>query len=386
MRILLGQLGSNGDCFYATVLAHQIKKDHPGSQLTWAISSLYKSVIRNNPHVDKIWEIPIKDAADQEPAWYTLETEVLRRQNCVVPAFDKIFLSQIWPNNFRNYDGTIRPSILRAYGGNITVPVDTVIILDEQEIQNVEVFRVKNDLEKYEHVILFESSSNSGQSYVTPEFAQEVANLLLERVKNACVIPSSHVPIDSGRPEIIDGSILSIRECAGLTHHCTQFVGCGSGLTVVATSGSAKKLPNLQLLNGSTSVYASFAHDFDYFDKPSEHFVELYDAPATTVADAIETVCREGVEACRARFHNDAREITFGFYTSLIDRWLLQSMKFADAARSTLVTAERYGWHPELLHFARYVVAPNVLSDPTCRLPDVEQEMKRYLDTVWSAL
>ncbi len=386
MRVLLGQLGSNGDCFYATVLAHQIKKDYPGCQLTWAISTLCKSVIRNNPHVDEVWEIPVKDSAEQESAWYTFEAEVLRRQNGVYSAFDKIFLPQIWPNNFRNYDGTVRPSILRAYGRQITVPVETVIILEEEEINNVEWFRAKHQLEKYEHVILFECSSKSGQSYVTPEFSLEVADLLLKRVKNACVIPSSHVPIDSGRQDIIDGSVLSIRECAGLTHHCTQFVGCGSGLTVVATSGGTKKLPNIQLLKGLTSVYASFAHDFDYFGKPSDQFVELYDAPASTVADALEMVCREGHEACRARFHNHSREVTFGFYASLIDRWLLQSMKFADAARSTLVTAERYGWHSELLHFARYAVAPNVLHDPTCRLPDVEQEMKQYLDTVYSTL
>ena len=29
-RILLGQLGSNGDCLYATIVARQIKKDFPG--------------------------------------------------------------------------------------------------------------------------------------------------------------------------------------------------------------------------------------------------------------------------------------------------------------------------------------------------------------------
>lgn len=381
---MLGQLGSNGDCLYATVLAHQIKRDYPECHLIWAISSLCKSVLRNNPHVDEVWEIPVEDWSAQLDAWYTFESDLLRRQSGSKPDYDKVFLSQIWPNNFRNFDGSIRPSILRAYGAEITVPVETVIALDDEEISHVESFRHQHSLANFEHVILFESYSKSGQSYVTPEFAMEAASLLLERIDNACVIISSHLPFASNRPEIIDGSALTMRESAGLTHHCSLFIGCGSGLTVVATSLNAKKLPNIQLLKGETSMYASFAQDFDYFGKPSDHFVEMHDASSAVLADATAMIASDGIADCRKQFHHGSGTVSFEFYSTLIDRWLLQRMKYADAARSTLTTAGRYGWHPELLRFARYVVAPNVLSDPTCRIPDVEREMKQYIDTVWS--
>ena len=321
----------------------------------------------------------------QLDAWYSFESDLTRRQSGSNPAYDKTILSQIWPNNFRNFDGSIRPSMLRAYGAEITVPVATVIALDDEEISHVEAFRYRHNLEQYEQVVLFESYSKSGQSFVTPEFAIEAANLMVDRLANACVIVSSHLPFVSDRPDIIDGSELTMRESAGLTHHCSLFIGCGSGLTVVATSQSAKVLPNIQLLNGNTSMYASFAQDWEYFGKPSDHFVEMHDVSPATLVDAVDTLVRDGLADCRKRYHRDSGEVSFDFYSTLIDRWLIQRMKYADAARSTLTTAARYGWHPALLRFARYVVAPKVLSDPTCRMPDVEVEMKQYIDTVWSA-
>lgn len=51
-RILLGQLGSYGDCLYATTVARQIKQDFPGSTLTWAVGSMYADVLDQNPHDD----------------------------------------------------------------------------------------------------------------------------------------------------------------------------------------------------------------------------------------------------------------------------------------------------------------------------------------------
>ncbi len=60
-KILLGQLGRRGDCLYATAVARQIKEDFPVCHLTWAISSMCRPVIDNNPYVDKIWELPLKN-------------------------------------------------------------------------------------------------------------------------------------------------------------------------------------------------------------------------------------------------------------------------------------------------------------------------------------
>ena len=175
-RILLGQLGANGDCLYATILARQLRKDHPNAHIVWAISSQCAELLANNPDVDEVWTIPIQGWEHHETMWRVFEREALARY--VRRDFDHLLLSQIWPNNFRNFDGTVRPSILRSYGRPITVPIENVINLTPKEIGQVEAFVGKHHLNESTYNILFECSSKSGQSFVTPALAQEVARHL----------------------------------------------------------------------------------------------------------------------------------------------------------------------------------------------------------------
>lgn len=384
MKVLLGHLASNGDCLYATTLARQIKHDMPDCHLTWVISSMCASVLRNNPDVDDVMVVPVADWNQQEQAWYTFESEIARRQSAGSGPFDRTIMSQIWPNNFARYDGTIRPSILRAYGKDITVPVKTVVNLDAEETENVTRFVAEKNLEDFAHLVVFECWSKSGQSYVTPEFAVEVAKKVNSRITNTAFVMATHHKTYEG-DGIINGSSLSMRETGGLIRHADLFIGCGSGLTVISTSTAAPEIPNIQILNGATSVYASFVHDLDYYGVDTSRFVEMHDVPAESVADAACLVLEKGVAEARRAYHRDPSKVSFGFYTQLIEIWLLDRLKFADAARSTLVTAERYGWHPELLSFARDRVAPLVMSDPSCRLTDVREEMRSYLDVVWGS-
>ena len=65
-RILLGMLGSNGDCLYATAIARQIKHDFPGCHLTWAVASLCRNVLFNNTDIDALWEIPLASWSEMD--------------------------------------------------------------------------------------------------------------------------------------------------------------------------------------------------------------------------------------------------------------------------------------------------------------------------------
>ena len=103
-RILLGQLGSYGDCLYATSVAAQIKQDFPGCHLTWAIGSLYKDAVALNPFVDSVWEIPLEHPQNMPVAWRRFMEEAKRKH--LQGEFDEMIFSQINPGNFRNYDGT----------------------------------------------------------------------------------------------------------------------------------------------------------------------------------------------------------------------------------------------------------------------------------------
>lgn len=361
MRVLLGQLNSNGDCLYATILARQIKADYPECELTWAISSQCRHILIGNPHVDHIWEIQAAALSDREMSWWGFAEAVLRIQTGPEP-FDRVILSQIWPANFRNYDGTIRASMLRAYAGTITVPIESVIVLQAHEIQRVERYIDQCGIRRYTHRILFECSSTSGQSYVTPDFAIEVAERICSELADCCFIISTHEPIAPTNPRIFSAREIGMRENAHLTHACTLFVGCGSGLTVVATSTAAKTLPTIQLLSSRTSMYASFCHDFEFFNKSTERFIEMGDAAAETVVSAIIACCREGLVAARATYHKPL-PLIFDFYLELIDQWLVQRGHYFDALESLSVTADRYGWRDELIGFAKERVIPSMHLD-----------------------
>ena len=68
MRALIGQLGANGDCLYATTLARQIKADFPECELTWAVASACAHILVNNPHVDDVWVWKVDDWANLSTA------------------------------------------------------------------------------------------------------------------------------------------------------------------------------------------------------------------------------------------------------------------------------------------------------------------------------
>lgn len=360
-RILLGQLTSNGDCLYATILARQIKRDYPGAHLTWAISSLCAGMIRGNPDVDDVWEVPMSGWEYEEILWRVFEREALRR--VLRGEFDHAFLSQIMPNNYRNYDGTIRPSILRNYGKPITVSIENVLALGSEERANVEAFAKDTHLDDHPHRILFECSCKSHQSFITPDLAQEVAEHVYAALPDATVIFTTHLPMVLRHRQSRYAGRLSLREVAGLTHHCTLFVGAGSGGTVVASSTASRRLPTIQLLRGSTSVFASIKHDFEYFGLPADHVLEMTREAPADIAAAIVVACREGMASAQPRFE-DRIAPRFGFYRDSIRAMLLDRSRYIEALESLKVTVSRYGPVPELREFGRSEIAPNLARDP----------------------
>jgi hypothetical protein len=375
-RILLGQLGSNGDCLYATTIARQIKHDFPGCHLTWAVSSLARSVLTNNPDIDQIWELPLATWEDMNPTWAMFEREAMRLHNMGV--YDHVFLTQIAPTRFGNYDGTIRPSIFRNYGRPITVPVESVINLTEAEVDRVDRWHAASPAAGARYTILFECSSKSGQSFMTPAMAVQAAEKVTRKDPSVAVLISTHEQIETDNPRIASAGALTMRENARLTHHVDLFVGCGSGLTVVATSPAAKPgLPTIQVLSRHTENYASFRHDFEYFGKPTEQFMEFTTQDAEPLADAILDAVRDGFAVAKQR-HDDPLPLTFDWYLMMIDIYLIQRAGYADAANALRVTAERYGAHPKLREFAAKNIVPFLRHDPRSAYPDRAAEIEGF--------
>jgi hypothetical protein len=296
-RILLVHLVSNGDCLLATTVARQIKEDFPGCHLTWAISFKCKQVIENNPFVDDIWsieygpdELPIGDV------WYRTKAQAEARLR--KGELDKIFYTQLFPDNFNNFDGTTRTSIFRSYPGKITVPVQPVFRLFDREVERVSAFAARHTLDRYKHVVLFECAPGSNQSFLSPALAIRLAErVTTERTqKDTVFVISSHLPFQSTNPAVVDGSPLTYRENAALSRHCTLLLGGSSGLSWLTTSSDAKKLPTIQFMSRNVPWYsfASMIYDHEFFGLDTSHILETDVRNEDAIAEMIKRTLAQG--------------------------------------------------------------------------------------------
>ncbi len=313
LNILLLHLVANGDCLMATTIARQIKHDYPGCRLTWAISFKCRQVVDNNPDVDAVWEVAY--GAEESPAggvWRRIRREAEARR--ARGEFDLVFYTQIYPDNVSKYDGTTRPSTFRCYPHPITVPVAPVVRLREQEIERVRRFAEERGLPRHRVVILLECAPGSGQSALNLPKGIELAGRIVAAREDAVVIVSTHLPFQPRHPRVIDGSCLSFRENAALSHFCTLLVGCSSGITWLLTSEAAKPLPTVQFLNrqAMASSFASVAYDFAHWglatDAILENDGETVDAMMAVVLDAL-----ADFGAARERHHRQFKPAFWDF-------------------------------------------------------------------------
>ncbi len=343
LRILLGQLGSFGDCLFATAVARQIKEDFPGCQLTWAVGSPYASILKGNPHVDRTWVIPIEGRRDLDDAWRRFERLLKKAQRA--KEYDRVFLTQLGPNNYQNFDGTVRASIFRGYPRPIRVPVTPVLRLLPEEVEKARGFVERHGLTGRANVLLFECAPESGQSFVTVEFALAASRDLLRTCPDTVIVISSSRRLPEISPGIIDGSELSLRETVELTKAASLLVGCSSGISWACTSDAARPLPMVQLLKRSTSVFASMSHDAAFFGLPREHILEMTDCTPSHLALCLGLAIDGGFDAARAKFHEEI-PVKLDLY---LERFMLSVLKQGQpmkVLRSLRHVYRRYGAAP----------------------------------------
>lgn len=334
-KILMVQLYSNGDCLYATAIARQIKSDFPGCHLTWAIASFCKNIILNNPFVDDVMDIS-NVAKNDAAALRKLKKELfIRKDN---GAFDELFFVHNGDTNQAYYDGSIRSSILRAYNRPITVPLTPVLRLSDEE-DNAKRFAEKYNLKKYKEVILFEYAPQSGQSEITQENAMNIAEKIIKGI-DAAVILSSAKKVFSNYDSIIDGSALSLRETAALTHYCTFLLGSSSGITWISTTDAAKQLPMVQLLNPSSVWINPISRDFKRFGFSTEFLIELTTYDDEKVVSCVSEAFKN-FKSAKSRYNQD---IPLHFRTTRnIVYNLLCYMEFKSIITHINVNREVYG-------------------------------------------
>src|SRR4029077_299277 len=190
-------------------------------------SSLCRKTIEENPFIDEIWEIPLPDWSDEllRANWSSFESEALSRYDRGL--YDFVFFTQIYPGNPHHFEGTVRPGIFLGYPGKITDPLQPSLQLRPEEVDRVNYFAQQNRLHDFEQIILFECSGKSGQTHITPEFALLATEAMVEKTegRHAFILSSQHA-VPRLRKGIIDGSVLTLRELAELTKHCSLLIGC----------------------------------------------------------------------------------------------------------------------------------------------------------------
>jgi hypothetical protein len=306
MRVALVQLVAYGDCLFATLVARQIKRDHPGCHLTWVIGDKYASILEGNPHVDAVHKIVLSSRDEAfSSGWEKAKTWVAGQVR--MGNLEKAYFTQILPDNVRYWDGLIRTTTYRTYGKPITGPPLPEVFLTEAERQNVADFAVKHCLREFKHVFLFECGPSSGQSPMTPARAEALAHALGKSHSEVVFLMSSSETLVQPSPQVVDASCLTYRENAALARHCTGLIGCCSGITWLATSTAAKELPMLQILTKSTEVFkfTSVAMDFRRVRLDESRVIEMAEPSDTRIISCIEKWLSESHSAARRQFHEE---------------------------------------------------------------------------------
>jgi len=353
-KILLIQLMSNGDCLYVTAIAKQIKNDYPNCHLTWAIGSFCKSIIANNPFVDSVLEIPDVSKNTCDKIARQLRKDV---KSGKYGLFDKVFFTQILDENQANYDGCIRSALYRGYGKPITVSKTPVLRLYESEILNVKEFAEKHSLSDYKNIILFEFAPQSGQLAITKDQAISLSNRIVENPDTAIIL-SSNIKINENNRQIIDGSTLSLRETAALTHYCTLLLGCSSGITWVSTSDAAKQLPMVEILDPSAFWVNPISRDFERCGFSTDSLIELYENDSDLILKCIETIFENGFSTAKAKY---SKPLPLQFKTTSRTIYnLLCYLQFDAIYKHIKINLSIFGWNPKLIReiIIGFVTAP----------------------------
>lgn len=344
MKILLIQLKSNGDCLMATTVARQIKEvDFPGCHLTWLINPKFRQAIDNNPYIDAVIEVD----AEREAI-----PELIKRYG---RGMDHVFCTNHAGSNEHLYFGTTRSSIFRAYGKPITVPIEPVLILRQDEKERVRRFAEQHDLSPKkpgQFNILCECSPQSRQSTMTPAIARDIAGELCKRHPGLKIVLSAKEPAPNPTADIIDGSTLSWRENAELTTYCDLLIGCSSGITWLNTASAGGKIPMLQLLRPQLDydegvLSASVAEDVVHNDLPLDDLIELRTWTATAVVALVGGIVHNGFAKARERYYG-----AFPANEALLRTIMKQNVVTRQFTRATHIHDENMDFMLSNLRFA----------------------------------
>jgi hypothetical protein len=259
--------------------------------------------------------------------------------------WDELFITTNMGENLALYDGTIRGMILGAYPHPITVPVQPVLVLSENEKNKVAAFANKHLLHTYEQVILWEYVPQSGQTSLNKVLVTEIA-AKIGALPSTCVILSSADHFQSTK-NVIDASELSPRENAALTHYCSLLIGCSSGITWINTSSAGKFLPMIQLLNPEADFFNPPSLDFKRFGISSENLIEITTINTDSVYGCVKHISENGFASAKNKY-NEALPLQFHTTRKVVYN-LLCYLEFKSVKKHYEINAKLYKKDPRFI-------------------------------------
>ena len=344
-KILLVLLNSNGDCLYGTVVARQIKEiDFPGCHLTWAVNTKCRQTLLLNPHIDELWEISTEKSLTTTSEWRQFVK--LAEQRKAKGDFDNIFYIQIIDKNVIHLNGEVRQSIYKNYPYSITVSNQPVLHLSEAEINNVSKFAAQHQLKRFKHVILFECGPDSFKSALNPDSALQFAKEITSVRNDIAFILSSNKKINETNEQIIDGSILSFRENAAITHYCDFFIGCSSGISWLCTSTAAKPLPKILVINEKMMLNTSMCDDHIKAGLSTENIIEMHESEdvLNCVKDGMDLCLQGKFSAAKEKYHQQFHRKNFK-YLYMVSQSSFSQLKFLFPIKALRTAIKIDGFH-----------------------------------------
>jgi len=334
-KILLVQLGANGDCLFATTIAKQIKEvDYPNCHLTWLIGSKYKHVVQNNPFIDELIEIPIDNTESLSKERFRI-SETLKIMNADL-IYDFVFITDYYDLNKSNWYGTTRSSIFRNYPHEIKVKIESIIFLSDEEKENVRKFCSENEINANTFNILIEASPLSGQSSMNLQKAIELSRIISEINPQIKFIISSASKIQTDNISTVDASCLTWRENAELANYCDMVLGCSSGISWLCLSNWTKDINLVQVINPDYfkgQISASVKHDLMYHGLSTERILELYNPTNEYLINCILSMYEKGIKYTKEKFDSN------NYYTFINKSFLKQSkIKYTKKIEIKIIT------------------------------------------------
>lgn len=231
-----------GDIVNATIIARQIKADHPDAHLVWFIAERYAFVLEGNPDVDEVV------ALSGDPKQLDARIEELRASR----PWDRFYV----PAPYMAYDklpgGDLTELMLATYDGTLTVPLRPVIVLNEREVERARSWWAQLPPDRLH--ILVETEFFSDQSPWDRSYA-------LDMVRRLAPLRPVFVFTAKNRPPYLDELAaeypdvvwcdLPFRLNAELYNLCDAFVGVSSGISCLSNSTWCRPdVPHIEVVGG----------------------------------------------------------------------------------------------------------------------------------------